>query len=182
MYGNCAGVARFDDAKPLDCADVVGAYRRAHPSVPPIAMITSYTFAADYFMLVFIAGVGVIQAAASIGGLKGLLIVKHPLAARISGLGLAVCAFIWFFTNSNWNINDYEGGLDTNDQALVFFLGIAAAGALTVALSSLVNMRMRDGSPTPDAGIGALRRVCYFRALAHNLKRWRAGEDVGGRG
>lgn len=145
-------------------------------------MITSYTFAADYFLLAFVAGVGVMQAAASIGGLKGLLIVKHPLAARVLGLALAAGAFIWFFTSSDWNINDYEGGMDTNDQALVFFLGIVAAGALTAALSSLVNMRMRDGSPAPDAGLGALKSVCYFRALAHNLKRWRAGEDVGGSG
>ena len=144
-------------------------------------MFSSHTFAADYFILVFVAGVGVIQVAASIGGLRGLLIFKTPLVARASGLLLAIAAFVWFFTTTEWNINDYEGGLDSNDQALLFFIAITAAGAFTLALTSLVNFRMRDDEADPAAGFDALRRACYFRALAHSLRR-RNGEGNGGRG
>lgn len=144
-------------------------------------MFSSHTFAADYFILVFVAGVGVIQVAASIGGLRGLLIFKTPLVARACGLLLAIAAFVWFFTTTEWNINDYEGGLDSNDQALLFFIAITAAGAFTLALTSLVNFRLRDDEADPDAGFDALRRACYFRALAHSLRR-RNGEGNGGRG
>ena len=145
-------------------------------------MFSSYTFAADYFILVFVAGIGVIQVAASVGGLRGLLIFKNPIAARAAGLSLAIAAFVWFFTTTEWNINDYEGGLDSNDQALLFFMAIAAAGVFTLALTSVVNFRMRDDGADPGAGFDALRRACYFRALGRSLRRREGEGGVGGRG
>ena len=146
-------------------------------------MFSSYTFAADYFILVFVAGVGAIQVAASVGGLRGLLVFKTPLVARAVGLLVAVAAFVWFFTTTEWNINDYEGGLDSNDQALLFFMAIMAAGAFTLGLSSVVNFRMRDDGADPAAGFDALRRACYVRALGRSLRRRGNGEGgVGGRG
>ncbi len=146
-------------------------------------MFSSYTFAADYFILVFVAGVGAIQVAASVGGLRGLLVFKTPLVARSVGLLVAVAAFVWFFITTEWNINDYEGGLDSNDQALLFFMAIMAAGIFTLGLSSVVNFRMRDEGADPDGGFDALRGACYFRALGRSLRRRNDGEGgVGGRG
>ena len=146
-------------------------------------MFSSYTFAADYFILVFVAGVGAIQVAASVGGLRGLLVFKTPLVARAVGLLVAVAAFVWFFTTTEWNINDYEGGLDSNDQALLFFMAIMAAGIFTLGLSSVVNFRMRDDGADPAAGFDALRGACYVRALGRSLRRRNDGEGgVGGRG
>ena len=131
-----------------------------------------FTFATDYFLFVFVACLGVIQIAASFGGLKGLLILKSPLLARAIGLALPIAAFIWFFTSAERNLNDYEGGLDANVQALFFFFGGLTALAATLSVSSLLNLRMTGGAPAPGEGLDALKRTSYGRALVHSLRYW----------
>ena len=133
-----------------------------------------FSFAVDYFIMVFVASLGVMQAAASIGGLRGLLVFKSPLIARPLGIAVAIAAIVWFFAVADRNINDYEGGLDSNEQGLLFFLAVAASGILTCALTSLWNWRIRrcldDGERTPDAGLGALRGGNWWQALRHNYR------------
>ena len=73
-----------------------------------------FSFAVDYFIMVFVASLGVMQTAASIGGLRGLLVFKNPLVARPLGIAIAIAAIAWFFVVAERNINDYEGGLDSN--------------------------------------------------------------------
>ena len=135
-----------------------------------------FTFAADYFIVVFVASLGVMQTAASIGGLRGLLVFKNPLVARPLGIAIAIAAIAWFFVVAERNINDYEGGLDSNEQGLLFFLAVAASGVLTFILTSPLNARMRrrmgNGERAPDAGLGAMRHSNWFQALAHNYRYW----------
>ena len=131
-----------------------------------------FTLATDYFLLVFVASLGVIQIAASFGGLTGLLIFKSPLVARALGLALTVAPFILFFSTAERNLNDYEGGIDANTQALFFFLGVLAGGWVTFIGSSLVNMRMKGKDPSPDGGFDALKETNYVRALARSLGYW----------
>ena len=132
-----------------------------------------FTFAIDYFLFVFIACFGVIQIAASLGGLEGLLLLKKPLIARAIGLTMAILGFVWFFTSEDRNINDYEGGLDANVQALFFFFGGLTALTVTLVTSSLLNMRMNGAPPAPGEGLGALSRTSYIRGLIQNLRYWR---------
>lgn len=142
-----------------------------------------FTFAVDYFIMVFVASLGVMQAAASVGGLRGLLVFKNPLIARALGIAIAIAAIIWFFAVADRNINDYEGGLDSNEQGILFFLAVAASGVLTCILTSLWNWRMVDsrlrendsadsgkGEKLPDAGLDALRYSNWRHALAQNYR------------
>ena len=131
-----------------------------------------FTFATDYFILVVVATVGVIQIAASVGRLKGLLFFKSPITARKMGFLLVVGAFIWFFSTGERNINDYQGGLDANTQALFFFLGALAGGGATFLASSVVNMRMTGDGTSPEDGLDALKSTTYARALGHSLAYW----------
>ena len=135
-----------------------------------------FSFVVDYFIMVFVASLGVMQTAASIGGLRGLLVFKNPLVARPLGIAIAVAAIVWFFMVAERNINDYEGGLDSNEQGLLFFLAVAASGVLTFILTSPLNARMRrrmgNGERAPDAGLGAMRHSNWFQALAHNYRYW----------
>ena len=135
-----------------------------------------FSFAADYFIMVFVASLGVMQTAASIGGLRGLLVFKNPLVARPLGIAIAIAAIVWFFMVAERNINDYEGGLDSNQQGLLFFLAVAASGVLTFILTSPLNARMRrrmgNGERAPDAGLGSMRHSNWFQALAHNYRYW----------
>ena len=145
--------------------------------------------------MAFVASLGVMQAAASIGGLRGLLVFKNPLIARGLGIGVAIAAVAWFFLTEERNINDYKGGLDSNEQGLLFFLAVAASGVFTCVLTSLVNWRMaesRDGEDEsvelhphpslppsrgkghdmPEAGLGALRDGSWWQALRGNYRYW----------
>ena len=132
-----------------------------------------FTFATDYYILVFVATVGVIQVAASFGKLNGLLFIKSPTVTRVLGLALAVAAFIWFFSTGDRNINDYEGGLDAPTQSLFFFFGSATGFVFTFVVSTLVNARMNGGESSPEEGLDALRDTNYARALAQSINYWR---------
>ena len=133
-----------------------------------------FSFALDYFIMVFVASFGVMQTAASIGGLRGLLMLKNPIIARPLGIAIAVVAIVWFFAVAERNINDYEGGLDSNQQGLLFFLAVAASGVLTCALSSLWNRRLRvsasDLKQAPGAGLDALKIENWWHALSRNYR------------
>ena len=133
-----------------------------------------FSFAADYFIMVFIASLGVMQAAASIGELRGLLLIKSPIIARVLGIVIAIAAIAWFFAVAERNINDYEGGLDSNEQGLLFFLAVAASGVFTCALTSLWNRRLRVSATglkqAPGAGLGALKSEGWWHALSRNYR------------
>lgn len=155
-----------------------------------------FSFAVDYFLMVFVASLGVMQAAASIGGLRGLLVFKNPLIARALGIGVTIAAVAWFFLIEERNINDYKGGLDSNEQGLLFFLAVAASGIFTCVLTSLVNRGMAgfhvdrnevtNGTvvrqaqdertvkvdDAPEAGLGALRGGTWWQAVGRNYRYW----------
>ena len=108
-----------------------------------------FSFVFDYYLMVSVAAFGVIQLAASLGGLHGLVLLRSAVATRVLGLGLAAAAGAWFFAVEDRNINDYEGGLDANIQSLLFFLGASTAYVATLGLSSVVNRRVEAVDPEP---------------------------------
>ncbi len=135
-------------------------------------------FSIDYYILVTVASMGVLQLAASRSGLKGLLVFRSPLVTRIVGAILPLASVIWFFGGEDRNISDHLGGLSSNEVALTFFVGVLTAWVVTVTVSSAVNARMHRGAATTALGIDALRDTTYYRALPLNLrlrsKIWRA--------
>ena len=137
-----------------------------------------FSFAVDYFVMVFVASLGVMQAAASIGGLRGLLVFKNPLTARALGIAVAIAAVACFFLIEERNINDYKGGLDSNEQGLLFFLAVAASGIFTCVVTSLWNWRMvgsrgrEDDGERATAGLGALRDGTWWQAVGRNYRYW----------
>ena len=131
-----------------------------------------FTFATDYYLSVFVSAMGALQLAASLGGLKGLLLLKSPIASRALALVLIVAGFVLFFSTGYRNINDYEGGLDAPTQGLFFFLGASTAVLVTLVVSSLVNYRMRGDDSEPSAGVEALRDTNYALALARSIAYW----------
>ena len=131
-----------------------------------------FSFAADYYIGVFISTFGALQFAFSLGGLKGVLIFKSSLVARSIGLALAAFGLALFMGTESRNINDYEGGLDANEQALLFFLGAVSALAVALCLSSLVNRGMKGSGVRPEGGLDALRDTNYALALARSVAYW----------
>ena len=132
-----------------------------------------FTFAIDYFLLVFVSGVFTIQIACTFGGLKGLLLIKSATATRVLGASIIAAAFVWFFGVAERNVNDYEGGLDSNEQGLLFFSAILVSGVFTFISSSVVNHRMREREKQPGTGLGALTEASYLHAVRANINYWR---------
>ena len=131
-----------------------------------------FTFATDYCIAVFVSTLGVLQLAFSVGGINGLLVFKSPVIARTLGPALAIAGFVLFFATGTRNTNDYEGGLDAPTQALFFFYGSLAAVIATLALTSIVNRRMRGPEAEPEAGIDSLRDTNYALSLARSVRYW----------
>ena len=132
-----------------------------------------FNLATDYFLLVFVSGICTIQISCTFGGLTGLMFIKSVPATRLLSASIIIAAFIWFFSITERNINDYEGGLDSNEQGLLFFLAILASTAFTFLSSSVVNSRMRERETQPGAGLGALAESNYLHAVTANINHWR---------
>ncbi len=135
-----------------------------------------FSFAIDYYLTVSMAAIGVVQIAAAIGGLRGLVFFRSNILTRLAGAILLVAPAVWFFSSKPRNINDYDGGLDANEQAIFFALGSLTALVVTLTISSLVNFRMRC-RVGPKAGLDALENTTYARAVLVSLrcrsKQWR---------
>ena len=131
-----------------------------------------FSFAIDYYIAVFVASVGVIQVGASLGQLRGLLFFRAPVLASLIGIALAVTAAVWFFTSGSRNINDFQGGLDANEQALFLLLGTLSGLAFSLLVSSVVNLNMRAADLSPDGGLDGLRQTSYARATMSSFRYW----------
>ncbi|MBI4299073.1 MAG: hypothetical protein HY666_04855 [Chloroflexi bacterium] len=129
-------------------------------------------FAQDYYLLIFIASLGVLQIVASYSGLRSILFFKRSSVARLGGMAAIIAAFVWFFASEPRNINDTRGGLDANNQALLFALASLTAVIATLIGSSLVNVRMRGNSTSPEDGLEALKETSFLQALSESLSRW----------
>jgi len=135
--------------------------------MPPLAR--------DYFVMVVLASCGAIQIACAYARLYGLLLLRRPLPSALLGVALVVAGFLWFFAPGPHNVPDYAGGLDGNQQALLFFLGSLTSFLLTAVLTSLVNRNRLSPAPSgrPE-GLDALRYRTYLELVQAQVEeRWR---------
>lgn len=118
--------------------------------------------ALEYFCLVFVAAVGVLQVVAAYNELRGVSffggkIYGYLFAALTVGPALAA-----FFT---WNSRNPTGIIQGPEQFGFFMLALTAALIFTLAASSLLkNRRLRRNHAQHD-GLEALREVTFFQAL-----------------
>ena len=125
----------------------------------------------EYLLFIAAASTGAIQVGASLGGLRGILLLRSPIASSILGLVLVAAAFVVFYAVGDRNVNDHEGGMDANGQAIYFSLGSLVGLAITLAVSSIVNAGMRRGA-SPTAGLAALTGASYARAAWRSISYW----------
>lgn len=126
--------------------------------------------ALEYFYLVFLAVIGVVQAAAAYNQLHGLCLFRHTISAYIFALLLVSPVGFLLYT---WNERNPVGVIEGLQQALYFFLGTLCAILFTLIVSSLVNQR-RFSSVKPDReGLEALRNATFYQAIRHRVSRER---------
>ena len=116
----------------------------------------------------FLLCTGVVQVAASYGGLKGLLLCNSRAACAVLGTGLILGSLVWFFFEGGRNIPDTNGGIAGASQFGLFVLGGFLALLFTFVTTSLTNRRNGGSSHTAD-GLPSLSETTYLQALSSNL-------------
>ncbi len=144
--------------------------------------------ALEYSLLVFFAGVGILQAAAAYNGLRGLLFFPYqafnsPLRVWPSGYRL-VQHFSWGYIFAAvtivpvmvdfffWNQRNATGVIEGSEQAGLFFLSMAAAMVFTLVTGSIINhWRLRHNQARGE-GLEVLKDITWAQALwRHWIRR-----------
>ena len=127
-------------------------------------------FALDYFILVFLSALGVLLFVTAYYRFYGLMLFSRRVSMAL-GAALISGALIWFFTSEYRNLSDTEGGLDGNEQTLLFAFGAALAIVFLLLVSSLRNRSMKDKQDAD--GLDMLRHSNYWRLITKRLRqRW----------
>jgi len=126
--------------------------------------------ALEYFVLVFAASVGVLQAVAAYNGLRGLSFFSRPTWGYL----LAVCttgpALVAFFT---WNMRNATGIIEGAQQLVLLSLAIMAVYIVTLVAASLLNSSPPAGNAAPPAGIEGFKEAGLFQLLRSRFGRKR---------
>jgi hypothetical protein len=145
---------------------------------------TAYgVLATEYCFTVFVAVLGVIQAAAAHADLRGLLLAPGAVRIRFwpsgrrwtltylhfSYLFAAITvlpALAYFFV---WNSYNATGIIQGSEQAGLFVLSTAAGCLITFVASSLINQWRLQNNHTQARGLEALKDITWFQAV---WRRW----------
>lgn len=125
-------------------------------------------FAIEYFFFALVSNLGLLTVIAGNSQLEFLKVIKHPKKSRYIGVLAIIIAFAWYFGFENRNINDFEGGLDANTQALVFVI----ATFTSIILVLISNSILRTGKSEMDImmGLDVLKESTYVEAFLQQGK------------
>ena len=137
----------------------------------------------EYATLVFVAVLGVIQAAAANAGLRGLLFAPGTVRIRFWPTGrhwtLTYLHFSYLFAAVTvlpalgfffvWNSHNATGIIQGSEQAVLFVLSTAAGGIFSLVASSFINQWRLQHNQTQAQGLEALRDITWFQAV---WRRW----------
>jgi hypothetical protein len=124
------------------------------------------TLSNTYGLLVFVAALGVIQAAAGYNNLRCLFFFKYRVLSYIFGV-IAIGVPLGFFFR--WNYMYDIGIIAGVQQTGLFVRSVVAAIAFTVIVSSLVNIGYRSQTSASPDGLEALREKTFFRLIWERL-------------
>ena len=135
------------------------------------------SFILDYYLLVFLASLGLFQMAAAHRGLVGMSFFRRRPLSFLAGLVLLAGALAWFFLSEPRNVSDSGHGLNGNEQFAYFFAGSGSSLAFTLAGASLRHWALGASRQAPAPGLDALREATYFHAMRLTWVRLRSGLD-----
>ena len=128
----------------------------------------------QYFILMFVSTVGVLQLIAARNQLKGMLFFERKALAYLLALLAIGGSFGWFFGWDNrLDTAMRQTGLEGAQQFLYFVLGTSAAFAFTFGVSSLLKVYQWKGKTKQKGssqGLDALKEMSYFEAIKHSFR------------
>jgi hypothetical protein len=115
-----------------------------------------------YFMLVLLAGIGILQMIAGIHGLKSLLFSKRHSLTRIISVVLVIPCLMAFFLGEDYF---HSAPIQGAEQAGLFSSSLLFALIITYGISSLINRKMIPPDNFTPKGLESMRKMTYFQAI-----------------
>jgi hypothetical protein len=115
----------------------------------------------EYSIPVFIAALGVIQAAAAYNNLTGLRFFRQKIVTYAFSTLLLLPALYYLFT---WNQRNVTGIIEGAQQVGLFFGSVLLALVSTLVVSSLVNTDL-TGSKKPANGLEVFKETTFIKTL-----------------
>ena len=113
----------------------------------------------DYLLMIYLTSAGLLQIVSFFSGLRGLYFFPSSKLSLLSGCVLVTLGFYYFFSDGPNQIPDTQGGLDGNQQLILFSIGCLASLISTLIISSIKTVSGPNEN-TPQ-GLDALRNSTY---------------------
>ena len=126
----------------------------------------------DYYVCCSISVVGVIQIASNTANLDKFRFIQHQTLNTILASSLLLASFIIFFFTADRNINDIHGGLDGNQQVVLFACSFITGFIANASISSFVNRSNINHRDIGSIGIERLRQRTYWQILKRPAIHW----------
>ncbi|MBI4294730.1 MAG: hypothetical protein HY669_01015 [Chloroflexi bacterium] len=123
--------------------------------------------ALHYVAFVFIAALGVIQAACARSGRRGLMFFGNVALCYLFCALAVIGAFWWFFSTGDRTLLNPR--IEGSGLFFGFSTGMILAVATTFFISSFVNADRLAVGPSQPSGLDALREMTFFQAVVRCL-------------
>jgi hypothetical protein len=128
----------------------------------------------DYFMLVFIAAVGVYQIVSVPAGLRGLWFFRNNIVQYFFGVTAIFGSFSWFYTSEHRNVQHTVEG---SQQLWLFLSSIIVAYYASAVLASIIQASVSSDEgediqeEQQDLGMETLKRTTLLGGILRSLRK-----------
>jgi hypothetical protein len=120
-----------------------------------------------YFILVLIAGLGILQIIADIRNLKSLLFSKsHSLTRAISVILIILCLVAFFLGEDYFHSAPIQGAEQTGLFSLALFSGLI----VTYGIGSLIHRKNIPPDHFTPKGLESMRQITFFQAIRRKTR------------
>ena len=126
----------------------------------------------DYYICCSISVVGVVQIASNTANLDKFKFIQNGTLNGLLAFSLLIASFIIFFFTADRNVNDINGGLNGNQQMILFGCSFMTGFIANASISSFINHSNMNQREIGDVGIEKLRRSTYWQILKEPVINW----------
>ena len=121
----------------------------------------------EYFFLVFIAALGVLQISVAYGGMKGLSFFTRTRHSLIFAALTVIPTLVGLFT---WNQRNPTAIVEGYQQFYLFSLAVFIAFIFNIVLSHLLQRRLLRDNDLQFNGLETLKEATFFQSLKHSFR------------
>ena len=131
------------------------------------------SFGLDYFLCSFIACVGVLQIATNSSKLTYLRLFGKVISGYFFGYSLLIFSAMLFFLSGERNIDDSSGGLDGNEQAILFVVSAFGSFLFTATICSFRSKPRQENNIPEKISLSSLKSDTLIGVYLSQWTYWR---------